>query len=329
MFKGGLPLIAVDVSSPMADKGLPTTCPTDEEARRNNSFDADEVIPGMFVGSTRIAARPVALVKHNIRRILNLSGKPVRPPGSAPLFAQLANETVLVLFVPFDPSRLETESSLSSAPQLPPSSGTEEHLAHHRIPLHEAAASDIAIWSTSGGGGAILGLDDSQRSSLDSSIGCCVTPMHTHRTFIVEVFDMTASDRLSQCMINHFDLAHRFLQAVVPATATTRGDEACGASAAEAGVPSVAICCKEGTSRSVTIACSYLMKRLRVTNEEALAMIQRVRVCAAPNIAFLGQLYAYYKAGCNADKALEKLQEYTDEFLATAAAGHSGISGEF
>ena len=309
----GLPLIAVDVSTPVE---IPVSCPTDDEARRN-SFDADEVIPGIFVGSTRIAARPAALVHHNIRRILNLSGKPIRPPGSPPLFVQVSGESLLVAFVPYVE---DVDVGAAAVPQM-------TQLQAQRVLEGHQSWAELAAASL--GESGLLDLGDSQRSQ-NTSIGC-FTPMHSatnsancsQRTFYIEVYDVAVSDRLSQCMIEHFDKAHRFIHSTpqcetdITATSTAAAAAAGDSSFSTAGV---AICCKEGTSRSVTVACSFIMKRLQVSNDVALAMVQRARRCAAPNIAFLGQLYAYYKCGCDAKRAVEQLQHYTDEFLANAAA---------
>ena len=52
--------------------------------------------------------------------------------------------------------------------------------------------------------------------------------------------------------------------------------------------------CEMGISRSVTIVCSYLMKKYRISSLDALKHVQRIRPCASPNLGFQKQLHDYY-----------------------------------
>jgi hypothetical protein len=57
---------------------------------------------------------------------------------------------------------------------------------------------------------------------------------------------------------------------------------------------SILVHCRCGVSRSVTLVCAYLIKYHKMSHEEAIHTIQRVRPCANPIPSFRNQLRSYY-----------------------------------
>ena len=56
----------------------------------------------------------------------------------------------------------------------------------------------------------------------------------------------------------------------------------------------VFIHCKAGVSRSATITIAYLMKKYKLTYEEALMYVRSKRSIICPNAGFVKQLKHYY-----------------------------------
>lgn len=60
---------------------------------------------------------------------------------------------------------------------------------------------------------------------------------------------------------------------------------------------SVLVHCQAGISRSVTVACAYIMQDQKMTPAEALKLVQTHRKVANPNPGFMQQLDIYYQCG--------------------------------
>lgn len=59
--------------------------------------------------------------------------------------------------------------------------------------------------------------------------------------------------------------------------------------------PSILVHCMAGISRSATIAASYLIKKFRLTSEQALTLLQHHRSVICPNMGFRRRLDEYHK----------------------------------
>lgn len=81
----------------------------------------------------------------------------------------------------------------------------------------------------------------------------------------------------------------------------------------------VLVHCGAGISRAPTIVAAYLMRKLRLSSSAAIALVQRHRACASPNMGFRRQLHGYgVQIGVN-EKAAEARAELANESFARAA----------
>eukprot|EP00756_Hemistasia_phaeocysticola_P020128 Hpha_TRINITY_DN15702_c7_g3::TRINITY_DN15702_c7_g3_i1::g.37935::m.37935 len=55
----------------------------------------------------------------------------------------------------------------------------------------------------------------------------------------------------------------------------------------------VLVHCFKGQSRSATLVCTYLMKKRRITRDEAISFVKQYRPCINPNPGFMTQMLAY------------------------------------
>lgn len=86
---------------------------------------------------------------------------------------------------------------------------------------------------------------------------------------------IAADDSNGYNISQHFDETFKFIDSAV-----TKGN-------------GVLVHCGAGISRAPTILAAYLMRKLKITADRAIAMIQSVRPCASPNLGFKDQLKQY------------------------------------
>jgi len=75
--------------------------------------------------------------------------------------------------------------------------------------------------------------------------------------------------------------------------------------------------CQVGVSRSATIVAAYIMRRNRITVDDALEKMAQQRL-VNPNFGFMQQLLLYHKMGFKVDKRNPEYREYMLRKIATS-----------
>lgn len=104
---------------------------------------------------------------------------------------------------------------------------------------------------------------------------CCCIDIAPRFPDCFAYLTIKAADSNSYDISQHFESAFSFIDAPL-----LRGE-------------SVLVHCGAGISRAPTIVCAYLIRKLRISSERAIALVRSVRKCMAPNLGFQQQLKNY------------------------------------
>eukprot|EP00771_Trimastix_marina_P001200 gnl/Trimastix_PCT/2254.p1 GENE.gnl/Trimastix_PCT/2254~~gnl/Trimastix_PCT/2254.p1 ORF type:complete len:324 (+),score=22.77 gnl/Trimastix_PCT/2254:77-1048(+) len=245
----------------------------DSAFRWDDNFAAQEILPGLFLGSAFASSNKKQLLAHNITHILNCAQDEPCYFRHCFQYLHLPLEDSHVFRIEryFDKSNDFIADALDNACEPFTSVREEQDASSFRLPLPLPPRLDppneTSHWGQQSRNSKLMSAPSTNMLDVSSH-----TPNTSHTAHSADTCDSDRSSESPSFTPHPIVNPHALPQFCRP---RHRG---------------ILVHCAAGVSRSATLVLAYIMQRERIPFKQALLRVKTKRSCVAPNFGFVAQL---------------------------------------